>query len=93
MMTKIGLQITIDSPCRRATDDPKKSLIINGKTGEIEQMEEKSEVYEKCLSPNDLLKRADEIVDTVAISSRRTPLLPSLGSSRLFLLPSQQTKH
>jgi hypothetical protein len=93
MMTKIALQITIDSPCRRATDDMKKDLIINGKTGEITQMEEKSEVYEKGLSINDLLKRSDEIVDTVTISSSRTHLLPPLDQPRLFLLSSQQTKH
>jgi len=78
MMTTIALQIIIDSPCRRATDDLKKGLIINGKAGGIEEAEEKGDVIEKHFYTDDLLKRADEVIDTVTIDHRLTGLLPSL---------------
>ena len=47
MITTIALQITIDSPYRRAIDDLKKGLILNGETGGIEQVGEKGDVIEK----------------------------------------------
>lgn len=84
MTTKIALQITIDSPCRQATDDMKKGLIINGETGQIEQMEEKSDVIEKRFYTDDLLKRADEVIDIVTIIHRQTRLLPSLDLPKVI---------
>jgi len=78
MTTTIALQITIDSLCRRATDDLKKGLIINGETGGIEQAEEKVDVIDKHFYTDDLLKKANEVIDSVTIDHRQTRLLPSL---------------
>lgn len=75
MTTKIALQITIYSPWQRATDDLKRGLIINGETGAIEQTGEKIDAVEKSFYTDDLLKRADEVTDTVTIGPRRTHLL------------------
>jgi hypothetical protein len=81
MMTTniVFLQIKIDSPGCRATDDLKKGLIINGESGRIEQMEEKSAAVEKGLYTDDSLKRADEVIDSVTIAHRQTGLLHSPG--------------
>ena len=72
MTTKIALQITIYSPWQRATDDLKRGLIINGETGGIEQIGEKSDAVEKSFYTDDLLKRADEVTDTITIGHRQT---------------------
>jgi len=68
MTANIALQITIDSPCRNTTDDLKKGLIINGETGRIEQMDEKSGAIEKRFYTDDLLQRSDKVIDTVTIT-------------------------
>jgi hypothetical protein len=77
MTTKIALQITIYSPWQRVTDDLKRGLIINGETGRMEQIGVKSDAIEKCFYTDDLLKRADEVIDTVTIGYRQTHFLPS----------------
>jgi hypothetical protein len=52
-------------------------VIINGETGRIEQIEKKSDVIEKRFYTEDLLKRADEVIDIVTIAHCQTRLLPS----------------
>ncbi len=76
MRTNIALQITIDSPGCRATDDLKKPLIINGETGRIEEREVKSAAVDQRFYTDDSLKRADEVIDCVMISHGQTRLLP-----------------
>ena len=77
-MTNIPL-MRIDSPRRRATDDLNKGVIINGRTGKVEQIEEKSDAAGKRFFSDDLLIRADEVIDTVTIAHRQNHLLPSSG--------------
>ena len=77
-MTNIAF-IRIDSPRRRATDDLNKGVIIDGRTGKVEQIEEKSDAAERRFYSDDLLIRADEVIDTVTIAHRQTHLLPSSG--------------
>ncbi len=76
MTTKIALQVSIYSP-RQCATDLEKGLIINGETGRIEQIGEKSDAIEKRFYTDDLLKRADEVIDAVTIVHRQTHLLPS----------------
>jgi hypothetical protein len=83
MTTKIALQITIYSPWQRATDDLKRGLIINGETGGIEQIGEKSDAVETSFYTDDLLKRAEEVIDTVTIGHRQTHLLLSPDLSKV----------
>ncbi len=83
MITIIALRIKIGSPCLRATSDLKKGLIINGETGGVEQAEEKGDAIEKHINNDELLKRADEVIDTVTIDHRQTRLLPSRDLSKV----------
>lgn len=75
MTTKIALQISISSP--QCAADLKRGLIINGETGGVEQIGDKSDAIEKRSYTDDLLKRAEQVIDTVTIVHRQTHLLPS----------------
>lgn len=76
MTTKIALQVSVYLP-RQCATDLKRGSIINGEAGGIEQIGEKSDAIEKRFYTDDLLKRADEVVDAVTIVHRQTLLLPS----------------
>jgi hypothetical protein len=72
---KIAMPVTIDSQKLLGTHELKKGLIINGETGKIEKIEGKT-FLEKNSYENDLLMRADQVVDVVTIRYGRPRLLP-----------------
>lgn len=77
MTTKIALQITTEIPRQRAADAAERGLIIDGRTGRIEQMDENSDAVRDHRYIDDLYRRADLVIDTVTISHRQPDLLPS----------------
>jgi hypothetical protein len=68
------VQIIMDSEHRHANDENKEGLIINGETGEIEQTLDGAGILERGSHSDNLLKRADEVVDTVSIDHRGSGL-------------------
>ena len=63
----VAMQIVVGSPLHEI-DQPKRGIIINGRTGEVEPAERKLASIERCSYRDGLLKRADEVVDTISIT-------------------------